>query len=149
MEQEVVLVDANILIAILDYNADNKNHQKAKKLYGELKNNNSVIAITSLIRYEVLRGVKSKTIEQAQNFLDDFVEFEITDNEANPSAKIFHAMPKTEELDELQKKNYKHNFDIFHYVVAKIYDLKLINVNEKDFIKIEKFVNEMPNSPFE
>lgn len=149
MKDKAYLLDANILIAVLDENKDNPNHQKAKELYDDLKSKNAKMVITSLIRYEILRGIKSKSINEAQAFLDDFMELEITDLEANPSAKIFHAMPKVDELDDMQKKNYKHNFDIFHYVVAKRYNLDLVNVNEKDFEKIDKFVNQLPINPFE
>lgn len=148
-EQEIAyLLDANILIAVLDENKDDPNHQKAKQLYDKLKSKKAKMVITSLIRYEILRGIKSKPFDEAQKFLDDFIELEITDLEANPSAKIFHAMPRVNELDDVQKKNYRHNFDIFHYVVSKIYNLYLINVNEKDFEKIDKFVNQLPNNPF-
>ena len=50
---------------------------------------NAKIAITPLIHYEVLRGVKVFQLMRAQEILDDFVEFNITDKEANPSAKFF------------------------------------------------------------
>lgn len=89
MNQKSVLVDANILIAVIDGKDDNPNHIEAKQKFNDLIAQNATIAITPLIRYEVLRGVKSISIDEAQEILDDFVEFNITDKEANPSARIF------------------------------------------------------------
>ncbi|MFW2177315.1 MULTISPECIES: PIN domain-containing protein [unclassified Moraxella] len=150
MTQKSVLVDANILIAMIDGDNTNPNHVEAKQKFNDLIEQNVAIAITPLIRYEVLRGIKSISIDEAQAILDDFVEFNITDKEANPSAKIFHFSRS----DDFLAKNTgikldKQNFDVFHYVVAKIRHLELVNVNQKDFNKIENVIDLMPNSPFE
>lgn len=150
MSQKSVLVDANILIALLDGDDNNPNHVEAKQKFNDLIQQNVAIAITPLIRYEVLRGVKSISIDDAKEILDDFVEFNITDKEANPSAKIFHFSRSNDfSSNNTGIKLDKQNFDVFHYVVAKIRNLELVNVNQKDFSKIEKVIELMPNSPFE
>lgn len=149
MSQKSVLVDANILISVIDGDDDNLNHIEAKQKFNDLLEQNVTIAITPLIRYEVLRGVKSISIDEAQEILDDFVEFNITDKEANPSARIFHFSRSAEfESKKTGIKLNKQNFDVFHHVVAKIRNLKLVNMNEKDYKKIDKVVSFMPNSPF-
>lgn len=150
MNQKSVLVDANILIAVIDGDDTNPNHVNAKQKFNELIGQNIAIAITPLIRYEVLRGIKSISIDEAQEILDDFVEFNITDKEANPSARIFHFSRSNDFLlANTGIKLDKQNFDVFHYVVAKIRNLELVNVNQKDFSKIEKIIESMPTSPFE
>ncbi len=150
MNPQSVLVDANILIAVLDGEDSNPNHIEARKKFNKLLDNDTKIAITPLIRYEVLRGVKSISIEEAQDILDDFVEFNITDKEANPSARIFHfSRSEAFLLANTGIKLDKQHFDVFHYTVAKIRNLELVNVNEKDFEKIEKVIALMPISPFE
>ncbi|MDO4699278.1 MAG: hypothetical protein Q4A69_01140 [Moraxella sp.] len=51
-----VLLDSNILIGAFDGDLDNEKHQRAKNLFKELLKDDDVrIAITPLIRYEVLR----------------------------------------------------------------------------------------------
>ncbi len=133
-----VLLDANIIIGAFDGDDENIKHQNDKRLVRELsKDPNVKFAITPLIRYEVLRGLKTISAEQMQEILNDFENFEITESIAIQSAEIFHKISKSE-LSELQKKNYKHNFDIFHYVVSKTYDLEL-NSNDTDIEKIRQF----------
>ena len=149
MNQKSVLVDANILIAVIDGKDDNPNHIEAKQKFNDLIAQNATIAITPLIRYEVLRGVKSISIDEAQEILDDFVEFNITDKEANPSARIFHfSRSQYFSSKDTGIRLDKQNFDVFHYVVAKIRNLELVNVNQKDFNKIENVIKLMPNPPF-
>lgn len=150
MKQTAVLVDANILIAVIDGSDNNPNHLKARQKFYDLLAQNITIAITPLIRYEVLRGVQSMSIDEAKEILDDFVEFNITDKEANPSAKIFHfSQSEAFIAKNTGIKLDKQKFDVFHFVVAKIRHLKLESENQKDFDKIEKVINLMPNSPFE
>lgn len=149
IQKDIVLVDANILIAVLDGKQDNPNHEYAKQIFNDLISQNIKIAITPLIHYEVLRGLKNMSIQDAQAILDDFVEFNITDKEANPAAKIFHFSKNSPSLFKQEIKLDKQNFDIFHYSVSKIHDLDLINVNTKDFNKIDGVVNLMPENPFD
>lgn len=133
-----VLLDANLLIGAFDHDASNPQHLDARaQVEALLRDDTLKIAITPLIRYEVLRGVKQVSTEVMQSILNDFEEFEITDIEANRAAKIYHlARQGGEKLD-------KHSFDVFHYVVAEIRDLELLSQNVKDFAKIERIANQM------
>jgi len=131
MNQKSVLVDANILIAVIDGKDDNPNHIEAKQKFNDLIAQNATIAITPLIRYEVLRGVKRIAVNEMQAILDDFQEFEITDKEGNFASQIYRLA---------KKQTNKHNFDIFHYAVSKIRQLEWQSL-DSDFSTLENALN--------
>lgn len=135
-----VLLDANIIIGAFDSDdKSNENHQKAKQIVRTLAKDDSIkFAITPLIRYEVLRGLKNISVDTMQAILNDFENFEINQEIAVKSAEIFHKIPSSVNLDELQRKNYKHNFDIFHYVVSQVYALEFESY-DSDIEKIRNF----------
>lgn len=100
-----LLLDANILIGAFDSKPDDKKYQKDRELVNELMLRDDVkIAITPLIRYEVLRGLKNLDFLEMQEILDDFMEFNIDKNISYQSAQIFHKIPSTKLLDEFQRK---------------------------------------------
>ncbi len=129
-----ILLDANVLIGAFDHDASNANHIEAKAMVRELLKDDSVkIAITPLIRYEVLRGVRRISLETMQTILNDFQEFEITDIEGNAASQIYRtALNKGQKLD-------KRSFDVFHYVVAHIRQLEWKSL-DSDIAKIEALV---------
>lgn len=119
-----VLLDTNILIGAFDGNLDNDKHQETKALVTQLLQDDDVkIAITPLIRYEVLRGVKNIAFNEMRDILDDFVEFAITDKIGNGASELYKVS---------SKQSNKHNFDIFHYTVSKVHHLELKTL-DKDF----------------
>lgn len=126
-----ILLDANVLIGAFDHDSNNPKHIEAKALVKTLLNDEKVkIAITPLIRYEVLRGVRRINVEQMEQILNDFQEFEITDIEGNEASRIYRvAIDKGQKLD-------KRSFDVFHYVVAKIRNLEWKSL-DSDIAKIE------------
>lgn len=131
MVSEFVLLDTNLLIGAFDHDKDNPKHVEARSIVVELMRDKSkIIAITPLIRYEVLRGVKHIAVEDMQDILDDFAEFEITDIEGNKAAEIYR-IAKCEDI-----KLDKRSFDVFHYVVAKVRDLDWQSY-DKDWTQID------------
>ena len=130
MMSKYVLLDANLLIGAFDHDISNAKHIESKQIVESLLLDNDVkIAITPLIRYEVLRGVRRVPIESMVEILNDFVEFEITDVEGNRASEIYRlAISKDQKLD-------KRSFDLFHYVVAEIRDLEWMS-QDNDLSKI-------------
>ena len=85
-----ILLDANLLIGAFDHDAENTKHIESKQIVESLLLDNTVkIAITPLIRYEVLRGVRRVPTEQMVEILNDFEEFGITDIEGNRASEIY------------------------------------------------------------
>jgi len=126
-----ILLDANLLIGAFDHDSANTKHIESKQIVESLLSDNDVkIAITPLIRYEVLRGVRRVPLEKMVEILNDFEEFEITDVEGNRASEIYR-LAKSQEL-----KLDKRSFDLFHYVVAEIRDLRWMS-QDNDLSKIE------------
>lgn len=125
-----ILLDANLIIGAFDHDSENKKHIESKQIVEALLLDDNVkIAITPLIRYEVLRGVRRVPTEQMVEILNDFEEFEITDVEGNRASDIYRlAIVKNQKLD-------KRSFDVFHYVVAEIRDLEWMS-QDNDLSKI-------------
>ncbi len=125
-----ILLDANLLIGAFDHDNTNIKHIESKKIVESLLLDDDVkIAITPLIRYEVLRGVRRVPVEKMVAILNDFEEFEITDIEGNRASEIYRsAFSQNQKLD-------KRSFDVFHYVVAEIRDLKWMS-QDTDISKI-------------
>ncbi|WP_435978790.1 type II toxin-antitoxin system VapC family toxin [Psychrobacter sp. DM4] len=125
-----ILLDANLLIGAFDHDSENTKHIQSKQIVEALLLDDTVkIAITPLIRYEVLRGVRRVPTEQMVEILNDFEEFEITDVEGNRASDIYRlALVNNQKLD-------KRSFDVFHYVVAEIRNLEWMS-QDNDLSKI-------------
>lgn len=109
-----VLLDANILIGAFDPEPGNANHAAAKaKLEALLTDPQVKVALTPLIRYEVLRGARGVTIAALDGVLNGFHEFEVRGSDARRAAEIFQsARANGVPLN-------KRQFDVFHYVCAE------------------------------
>lgn len=140
-EKRQVLLDTNMLIGAFDTDENNPQHLQAKEEVIALLNDETIqVAITPLIRYEVLRGIKRISQDRMQAILNQFESFEISAEVANKSAEIFHKIPSSADLNDVQRKNYKHNFDIIHYTVSELYQLELLS-KDSDIEKIANFVH--------
>ncbi len=131
---KIILLDANLLIAALD----TRNLEAMIQLDALLNDDDVALAISSLIRYEVLRGVDfsdNEKYERLNNLLNDYQEFEINNKIAMLSADLFRfARSKKEE-----GKNSivdKRSFDVFHLATAKCNELELCS-NDGDLGKLE------------
>ena len=107
------LLDTNLLIGALDGEPNNPLHIAAKEQLRELLSKpDSRLAITPLIRYEVLRGVRRVSPEEMSRRLDGFVELEVTRDDAILAAQAYaHTLAAGPKLD-------KRSFDLFHCVAA-------------------------------
>lgn len=106
------LLDANKLITAFD-TGDEALKQEIIK---DLENDAIGVAITPLIRYEVLRGLKTMPYETMKAILDEFVELEVRRQDAELAAQIFayHWVNKKNKEENIDKRT----FDLMHYVCA-------------------------------
>lgn len=153
---DFILLDANILILAFDtalQKDDEKTEstlaeqQKAIEIIEEISNSsNTKIAITSLIRYEVLRGIKHRAFDEMKAILDDedvFFVFDVDKQESDFASKVFR-FGKYGDRPNIDK----HNFDIFHYAVAEANELEWKTLDEKDWQKIDDVVADAKQSGF-
>lgn len=107
------LLDTNLLIGALDGEPGNPLHAQAKDRLRELLTSpDTRLAITPLIRYEVLRGVRRQPREAVQSALDQFIEFDVRRDDAVLAARVY-----TQALADGSKFD-KRSFDLFHCVAA-------------------------------
>lgn len=107
------LLDTNLLVGAFDGDPNNDLHLAAKNRLRELlKMPDSRLAITPLIRYEVLRGVRRVSVEDMNRRLDGFTELEVTRDDAVLAARIYA------QAQSLGKPINKRTFDVFHCVAA-------------------------------
>lgn len=107
------LLDTNLLIGVFDGDPNSSEHEAARNRLRELLTApDTRLAITPLIRYEVLRGVKRVSPEEMSRKLDGFVELEVTRDDAILAAQVY-----AQALKEGRKFD-KQKFDLFHCVAA-------------------------------
>jgi predicted nucleic acid-binding protein len=132
-----VLLDTNMLIGALEPEPGNEEHVKAKQQLASLLSDESVkLAITPLIRYEVLRGVRRVSLEEMEKNLNGFHEFEVRGVEASRAAKLFR-LAKGKGLDFLNKRS----FDLFHCVCAEANGLEIL-AQDGDIPKINQLIQD-------
>lgn len=137
-----ILLDTNLLIGALDGDPDNEQHQKAEKLLEEYLEDPDVrLAITPLIRYEVLRGVKQEDIAELNERLNQFEEIDIRAAMATRAAQLFAVAKNSSNPTLLNKRS----FDLFHCVCAELNDLE-INSHDGDIEKIKELINQNPRT---
>jgi predicted nucleic acid-binding protein len=130
----MVLLDTNLLIGAFDGEADNPLHEIAKQRLRSLLNDPNVkVAITPLIRFEVLRGAKHVPLSELDAVLNDFQEFEVRGVDARWAAELFQqARIQDLSLD-------KRSFDLFHCVCADLNGLELES-QDGDIPKIQQLI---------
>ena len=137
-----MLLDTNLIIQAFDYagtsapetRAAAKNHINAL-----LSDPDVMLAITPLIRYEVLRGVPAVDAARMQALsavLTQFETYEIRSAEANLAAELWrYAVSKD------QRPN-KRSFDIAHVASAKVNNLEMASTDQ-DIAKLLSLYDEM------
>lgn len=132
------LLDANLLIGGLDPEPGNKKHEEARDRLRELLEDPEVkLAITPLVRYEVLRGARRVSLPELSAALDDFQEFEIRGRDAYRAAQLYQqARQQGKRLD-------KHKFDVFHCVCAESNQLEILS-QDGDIGTIQQLMRENP-----
>lgn len=137
----IVLLDAQILIA-LDPHAnmeDSERNAALEILHKILNDPSKKIAITPLLRYEVMCGIKDPEVFQAiDELLNDekVTVFPVKDAEAYRAIQIFQeARKQSISLKSTEPKKYK--FDLLHVASA--------DVNTLHFESRDKGVEKMKN----
>lgn len=121
-----------MLIGAFDHDEDNAKHLEARKTVRSLMQDSEItIAITPLIRYEVLRKVTRVSPQQMQEILDGFESFDIDKTISDRASEIWRKGQQSWENKE------KRNFDIFHYSVSDVLNLEWVS-NDRDLKNIEK-----------
>ena len=130
-----VLLDTNLLIGALEPEDGNAQHQQAgERLRQMLVDPGVKLAISPLIRFEVLRGVRRKLPVELEAVLNGFQEFEVRSEDARRAAEIFRlANLKGKPLD-------KRTFDVFHFVCAELNNLEF-NSQDGDIPRIRELLN--------
>jgi predicted nucleic acid-binding protein len=136
-----VLLDTNMIVAAFDEEGTTSPEMKASakaELAGLLNDNEVVLVITPLIRYEVLRGIawaEPEKLKAMKQILNGFVELDIERKVSELASDLFR-------LDESQVENpserniNKRNFDIFHFAVSKHHSLDLAS-NDRHMPQLE------------
>ena len=129
-----VLLDANLLIGAFELEEGNEQHKQAQlQLRALLKDPDVKLAITPLIRYEVLRGARRVSVEDLNARLNAFQEFDVCAADARRAAEIFRqAQQQGTPLE-------KRRFDVFHFVCAELNNLEL-GTADGDIQKIRNLV---------
>lgn len=129
------LLDTNLLIGAFDGEPGNTQHEAVAERLRQLLEDPSVqLAITPLIRYEVLRGAARIGIDELDEVLDGFREFEIRGSDGRRAAELFReARVKGVVL------NKKHTFDLFHCVCADANQLEIAS-QDGDIPKIKNLI---------
>ena len=129
-----VLLDTNLLIGAFEPEEGNEQHKQAQlQLRALLKDPDVKLAITPLIRYEVLRGARRVAVEDLNARLNAFQEFDVRAADARRAAEIFRQAQQNGTPLE------KRMFDVFHFVCAELNDLEL-GTADGDIQKIRNLV---------
>lgn len=140
------LLDTNYLVYLADPNADEEKKKEVLTDFAhKLEDGDSRFALTSLIRYEVLRGVEWKDetkLVQLENILKQFKSFDITDEIADLARDLYRFDTYEAQRDDVQKNLEKRKFDMFHYATAKIENLEVLS-KDSDLFHIEELHQRM------
>ena len=133
-----VLLDTNLLIGALDTEPGNAAHTQSREHLEKLLRDPEVkLAISPLIRYEVLRGAKHVPVSRLEEILNDFHEFDVRAQDAQRAAELFReAKTKDIKLD-------KRSFDLFHCVCAELNALEFES-RDGDVPKIQELMLAVP-----
>lgn len=135
---KTILLDANLLISAFD----TKEKVAVEAMRKLLKDDSISLAITPLIRYEVLRSVEftdDVLHEKLKERLNGFEEFDITRDISELSTALFR-YAKSEGKVNPENVN-KRSFDIFHWATAKCNELE-IESNDGDIDRLETLYDE-------
>jgi predicted nucleic acid-binding protein len=136
-----VLLDTNLLIAAFDATSTTSEEKRthAKTILSHLLSDNEVaLAITPLIRYEVLRGIAwldPENYQDLKNILSAFTEFDISREVSELAADLYRFDKHQAEQKNENKNLEKRKFDIFHLACSKCNHLELAS-QDTDIAKL-------------
>lgn len=145
----IYLFDTNYLIYLIDEKSDPQKRKEVLQDFAQkLKDENSRFILTSLVRYEVLRGIEWENREKLELFIQKLSQFkplEIT-NEISDFARDLYRFDEFNARQTGQNKNLeKRKFDMFHYATAHIYNLEILS-KDSDIDKIKNLKENMIKS---
>ncbi|MGQ9444171.1 type II toxin-antitoxin system VapC family toxin [[Pasteurella] aerogenes] len=133
------LLDTNYLIYLADPNANpTKKAEVLQDLAVKLEDPETLLFLTPLIRYEVLRGVEWDNIEKLNTLksaLKAFQTIDINDDIADLARNLFR-LDKANQKNGSKKVIEKYQFDMFHFATAKENDLEILS-KDRDMTAIE------------
>ncbi|MDO9831061.1 PIN domain-containing protein [Glaesserella parasuis] len=133
------LLDTNYLIYLADPNANpTKKAEVLQDLALKLEDPETLLFLTPLIRYEVLRGVEWDNIEKLNTLksaLKAFQTIDINDDIADLARNLFR-LDKANQKNGSKKVIEKYQFDMFHFATAKENDLEILS-KDRDMTAIE------------
>lgn len=133
------LLDTNYLIYLADPNANpTKKAEVLQDLAVKLEDPETLLFLTPLIRYEVLRGVEWDNIEKLNTLksaLKAFQTIDINDDIADLARNLFR-LDKANQKNGSKKVIEKYQFDMFHFATAKENDLEILS-KDRDMTVIE------------
>jgi len=128
-----ILVDANLWINAFD----KKEVEAVQELTQLIRDEDAVLVLTALIRYEVLRGVRwgsSHDYSELKAALDQFETLDIN-RQISDLATDLYRYDVAHETNE--SRNFeKRKFDMFHFATAKCYQLEWRS-KDSDMKKLE------------
>lgn len=139
------LLDTNYLIYLADPNADPKKKADVlQDLADKLQDPDTLLFLTPLIRYEVLRGVEWDNIDKLnilKNALKPFQTIDINDDIADLARNLFR-LDKANQKQGSQKIIEKYQFDMFHFATAKENDLAILS-KDRDMTAIQNLFDQI------
>jgi predicted nucleic acid-binding protein len=130
----MVLLDANMLIGALDGEEGNPANEANRARFLQLLEDDEVrLAVSPLITYEFLRGLKKVSLEEIEAVLNDFQKFDIKEEHARLAAEVFRI------AKDQGSAIHKKNFDIFHCVCAELHQLEMES-QDADIVRIQKLI---------
>lgn len=132
-----VLLDTNLLIGALDAEPGNGAHVLAReRLRALLMDPDVKLAISPLIRYEVMRGTKNAPLSQLREILNDFHEFDVSARDAERAAELFQTARRQGVVLD------KRTFNLFHCVCAELNNLEFES-QDGDVPKIQYLMRQL------
>lgn len=139
------LLDTNYLIYLADPSADPfKRKEALQGLAQKLQNDETLLFLTPLIRYEVLRGVAWDDLDKLNTLKDALKEFQTIDinNEISDLARNLFRLDKANQQQGNQKVIEKYQFDMFHFATAKVNDLEILS-KDRDMQAIDNLFRQI------
>lgn len=142
----IYLLDTNFLIYLYDDNADDTQYAEVLEKFVELSQQDDVkFAISSLIYYEVLRGVNwqdNEKLAMLKQELAKFQPFLITQEIADLARDLYRFDKFDTERNGIAKNLDKRKFDVFHYATAYVNGLEMLS-HDTDINGIAKLHEKM------
>ncbi len=137
------LLDTNLIVALFDEDGTTsieKREAAKQQLEALLSDPDAALAISPLIRYEVLRGIgwrDSARLSRLMDVLNRFEEFDIGKEVSMLAADLYRFDVFQNKQAGQQRNLEKRKFDVFHFATAQVNQLSLAS-EDSDVAKIRR-----------